>query len=154
MLFEPISELSRRLKTGGHTITIETAGTIWREIECDLMSISPKLANSVPPDESGWRARHEDARLNLRVLSGLLETYNHQLKFVVNPDAGDDVPEIESLLARLRPVRAERVLLMPEGTNSATLARRQRLLVDTCMKHGWRLSPRLHIDLFGNKRGT
>ncbi len=154
MLFEPIAELSRQLRRRGQTITIETAGTVYRDVECDLMSISPKLGNSTPPEESGWQERHEETRLNLDTLSQLLASYDHQLKFVVDPEKGDDVGEIEELLAKLQPVRPDRVLLMPEGTDSETLARRQRLLVPICMAKGWRLSPRLHVDLFGNTRGT
>src|SRR5687768_3452828 len=48
MLFDPIEELARRLKERGHIITIETAGTVYRELPCDLMSISPKLTHSTP----------------------------------------------------------------------------------------------------------
>src|SRR5512133_3760785 len=38
MLFEPIGELTNELKTNDHTITIETAGTVFRDVTCDLMS--------------------------------------------------------------------------------------------------------------------
>ena len=55
MLFDPIEDLARKLKDRNNTITIETAGTIVRDLPCDLMSISPKLANSTPNAESGWR---------------------------------------------------------------------------------------------------
>lgn len=156
MFFDPVVDLVAEFRQRGHTITIETAGTIYRDLACDLMSISPKLANSTPPpeSESGWRERHERTRLNLPALQALIGAYNYQLKFVVNPEAGDDMPEIEALIQQLPPVEPERVLLMPEGTDSETLSRRQRLLVGTCMERGWRLSPRLHVDLFGNKRGT
>ena len=154
MLFEPVSELCRELKSLGHTVTIETAGTVFQPVECDLMSISPKLANSTPPETSGWRARHEETRLNFDVLTMLVSAYEFQLKFVVNPEAGNDLPEIEALLARLPAVRSDRILLMPEGPDSETLARRQKLLVEPCMRRGWRIGPRLHVDLFGNTRGT
>jgi 7-carboxy-7-deazaguanine synthase len=154
MLFPPIAELSRQLRLRGHTITIETAGTVFREVQCDLMSISPKLANSAPPEESGWQERHEETRLNVATLAHLLNAYEHQLKFVVDPEKGDDIGEIEELLVKLPPIRPYRILLMPEGTDSETLARKQRLLVPICMGKGWRLSPRMHVDLFGNTRGT
>jgi len=155
MLFDGIEPLASRLKDLGHTITIETAGTVLRELPCDLMSISPKLSNSIPDAESGWAERHEGTRTNIPALSFLLKGYNHQLKFVVNPDTGkDDVAEIESLLALLPPTRPDRVLLMPEGIDSATLSRRLKALAPIAMVKGWRLSPRLHVDLFGNTRGT
>lgn len=154
MLFEPIESLSRALRAEGHKVTIETAGTVFRDVACDLMSISPKLANSTPPTESGWRERHEAARLDFAILNRLLSSYYCQLKFVVNPDEGEDLAEIESILAELPTFPPERVLLMPEGTESQTLHRRAKGLVDPCILRGWRLSPRLHIDLFGNTKGT
>lgn len=152
MLFDPIEELARRLKASGHTITIETAGTVFRDLPCDLMSISPKLSNSTPPEESGWRDRHEDVRRNVEALSRLISRYPHQLKFVVS--SAQDVGEIDALLDQLPPVDVSRVLLMAEGVSSEVQHMRQRELVDLCIQRGWRLTPRLHIDLFGNTRGT
>jgi 7-carboxy-7-deazaguanine synthase len=156
MLFEPVEELSAILKSAGKVITIETAGTIDRSVACDLMSISPKLSNSCPGDAAGvgWGERHEDTRYQPQVLRSLIANYPYQLKFVVNPEAGHDIAEIKTILAEIGPVEPDRVLLMAEGTDSETLHRRQRALVGVCMVTGWRLTPRMHVDLFGNTRGT
>jgi len=165
MLFDPIEELARGLKSKGHTITIETAGTVFRDLPCDLMSISPKLANSTPTEKQapGWLARHEATRLDRTPLRALIERYDCQLKFVVSPDLSsesseaafqNEVKEIEGLLAELPPVPPDRVLLMPEGTDADTLVRRERKLIPVCQARGWRLCPRLHIQWFGNTRGT
>lgn len=158
MLFDPIEALAGRLREADHIITIETAGTTFRSLPCDLMSISPKLSNSTPSKESGWNIRHEERRWQPQVVRCLLRENYHQLKFVVNPEspAGIDaqVEEIERFLDGVAPVTADRVLLMSEGTDRETVHRRERLLVETCMAKDWRLSPRLHIDLFGNERGT
>jgi 7-carboxy-7-deazaguanine synthase len=48
----------------------------------------------------------------------------------------------------------ERVLLMPEGVDPAVLAGRGRWLVEICKQEGFRFSPRLHIELWGNRRGV
>lgn len=154
LLFDPSEELCAELKSRGHIITIETAGTIYREIACDLMSISPKLANSRPPAESGWLDRHEHTRRNLVSLTELVQRYHFQLKFVVDPSNAADLQEIDQLLEELPPIPPDRILLMPEGTDSATLNQRLRQLVPLAMERGWRLTPRLHVDLFGNTRGT
>lgn len=158
MQFDPIEELAAILRDSGHTITIETAGTIFRDLPCDLMSISPKLANSTPSDAEagiGWRERHERTRTDRDPLRNLMEAYDCQLKFVVDPESSlDDLLEIESILAELPQVPADRILLMPEGTDRETLQRRERLLVPLCQARGWRLCPRLHIVWFGNTRGT
>ena len=154
MLFAAIVPLAERLKEHGFTITVETAGTVYRDLPCDLMSVSPKLANSTPPERSGWRERHEQSRTNIEVLKKLMANYVHQLKFVVDPDQDGDIEEIEALLARLPEIDPDRVLLMPEGTDTETLDRRTKLLIPVAEDRGWGISPRLHIELFGNTRGT
>lgn len=158
MLFDAVEPLAAGLRAAGKVVTIETAGTVFREVACDLMSISPKLANSAPPEASGWRARHEATRGDLAPLDALIRRYpNLQLKFVVDPDAdggAGDLAEIEALLDRLPPVPPDRVLLMPEGRDAAVLNRRMRALVAPALARGWRLCPRLQVDLFGDTRGT
>ena len=153
MLFDSVSVLAENLHAKGHVLTIETAGTIFRDLPCDLMSVSPKLAHSTPEGE--WRSRHESTRLNLDVLRRLSERYSCQFKFVVNPDSGlGDIGEIEALVKELPSLVPANILLMAEGTDPETLARREKLLVPALLERGWRLSPRLHIHLFGNSRGT
>ena len=157
MLFEPIEELAAELKACGHVLTIETAGTVFRQLPCDLMSISPKLSNSTPGSDAGpgWTERHEKTRLDIEPLKMLLGKYDYQLKFVVNPESStDDIAEVHELLSRLDGSSRERVLLMAEGVDAETLHRRERLLAPICLKEGWKLTPRFHIDLFGNARGT
>lgn len=152
MLFEPVVTLARRLRDLGHIITIETAGTVFRELDCDLMSISPKLSNSAPPDSSGWRERHEKTRQNLETTAQLLEHYDCQIKFVISKP--DDLLEVDDLLEQLPAICRDRILLMAEGVTTEVQRKRQRWLSTICIERGWRLSPRLHIDLFGNTRGT
>lgn len=153
MLFEAIVPLARGLADAGMHVTIETAGTIDRPVHADLMSISPKLATSTPGPEAGaWRARHESRRLDHAVLQGLLDRYpERQLKFVVA--APGDLAEIEALLARLRGWSPPDVLLMPEGTGPIDPAR-ARAVAAACIERGWRYCHRVHIDLFGHRRGT
>lgn len=152
MLFEGIEELAVLLRGAGHVITIETAGTVFREVACDLMSISPKLANSTPVGTS-WEARHEETRLDLDPLTQLVARYEYQLKFVVDPESGDDLPEIARIVSAISADRS-RVMLMAEGTDAETLRRRQRMLVEVCLREGYALTPRLQVELFGNTRGT
>ena len=157
MLFEPIIQLASLLKAENHIITIETAGTVFRELPCDLMSISPKLANSSPVGkiDKEWVDRHETTRKDLRPLKELAVRYPLQLKFVVNPEEGLDgqMSEIERLLSEIA-VTGDHVLLMPEGRDIETLRRREQLLVPVCLETGYRLTPRMHIELFGDTRGT
>lgn len=150
MIAPGIEELTRRLQ---QHITIETAGTVDAEVRCDLMSISPKLANSTPHERDGgrWAAQHERLRYRPDVLRRLMEKYSHQLKFVI-ADPGD-LAEVREIL-RDTGADPSRVILMPEGTDAATLADRGRWLVEICKREGFRFSPRLHVDLWGNRRGV
>ena len=158
MMFAQTEALCGALRDAGLHITIETAGTVFRPVACDLMSISPKLANSTPaagdPRDPGgaWRLRHEERRINLGALQALIDAHpQRQLKFVVREPG--DLREIESLLASLRGLGNDDVLLMPEGISTETLAARG-WIVGACIARGWRFCPRLHVELFGNRRGT
>lgn len=153
MIMPDIVELSEALKRAGRHITIETAGTVHQPVVCDLMSISPKLANSTPREREGgrWAAQHERLRIQPEVLLRLMGDYDYQLKFVVA--APEDLAEILSLVSRLRAER-ERVVLMPEGVDRETLHRRSGWLVELCKAEGFRYSPRLQIELWGNRRGV
>jgi 7-carboxy-7-deazaguanine synthase len=154
MLWSSLAALTAALRATGRHVTIETAGTIYQEVDCDLMSVSPKLANSDPGPEraAAVRAEHASRRLDRDVLARLLRRYACQLKFVVA--VPDDVAEIETLLAALPPVAPDSVLLMPLGTRAADVAERGRWIAELCKGRGWRYTPRLHIDLYGDARGT
>jgi 7-carboxy-7-deazaguanine synthase len=161
MLFPQIVPLSRALREHGLHVTIETAGTVAQPVACDLMSISPKLANSTPgtgpapdPRDPGgaWRERHEQRRLNFVVLQSLIDAHpERQLKFVVSTP--QDLGEIEAVLARLSGWTPAEVLLMPEGVTPPS-SQLKSWIVQVCLDRGFRYCPRLHIDLFGNTRGT
>ena len=154
----PYVPLTHALHARGMHITIETAGTVTLPgVKCHLMSLSPKLANSTPSggprDPSGkWAQRHDARRLNFSSLNELVtSTPDRQLKFVVTGPG--DLPEIDSVLGRIRGWRPEDVVLMPEGVtvpDPASVA----WVVDTCRTRGWRYGDRLHIRLFGDTMGT
>ena len=157
MIATGLAALLETLKGQRKHITIETAGTVPPHgIACDLASISPKLSNSTPSlarAGAAWVTRHAERRLQPRVIEEWIANYDFQLKFVVS--RAGDLDEIEALLGALdRGVPAERVLLMPEGTDPATLHERGRWLVDICKRTGYRFCPRVHLDLFGHTRGT
>jgi 7-carboxy-7-deazaguanine synthase len=153
MIAPSIVELTAALKKLDLHITIETAGTVEQPVTCDLMSISPKLASSTPYErESGrWAAQHDRLRYQPEVLKRLMTNYDYQLKFVVTDPA--DLPEIERILGDTGGDRG-RVVLMPEGIDAATLQERACWLAEICKREHFRYSPRLHIDLFGNRRGV
>jgi 7-carboxy-7-deazaguanine synthase len=149
MILPDIAPLTERLRALGLHITIETAGTVFRPVACDLMSISPKLSNSTPAGE--WRERHDSLRIQPAVLRELMERYPYQLKFVIAQPA--DLDEVRGLLETLAADR-DRVILMPEGIDREVLRERSLWLAEICKEEGFRFSPRLHVELYGNQRGV
>ncbi len=153
MIAPQSAELTREFRRAGWHITIETAGTVFADVECDLMSISPKLANSTPVERDGgrWAVMHDRLRFQPAVLRQLMAAHDYQLKFVM-AEAGD-VAELEQVRLELgAPV--EKVLVMPEGVTREAMQQRGLWLAELCKRHGYRYSPRLHIDLWGDKRGV
>ncbi len=155
MIMPDVVELCEALKRQGHHLTIETAATVFKKVPHDLASLSPKLANSTPFDRAGGRFTepHERLRLNVPVIQQFIDAApEFQLKFVVSEER--DGAEINALLKELIHWSPADVLLMPEGTDAATLASRKDWIADVCKRTGYRYCQRLHVELFGNVRGT
>ncbi len=152
LLQQGVVLLTERLREDGLFITIETAGTLYLPVQCDLMSISPKLANSVPHRREGgrWKTRHEELRYQPEILKRLMSDYEYQLKYVVQ--TYEDMEEVNRMVEELN-ADPEKVVLMGEGVDPGTLYERAQWIVEQCKRYGYRYSPRLHIDLWGNERG-
>ena len=156
MIAKDIRPLAAALRATDRHITIETAATIAPEgIACDLASLSPKLLNSAPdPIEHGaWRKKHEATRWQPAVVREWIDRYPYQFKFVVARP--EDVDELEHMLAALqREIPRHKILLMPEATTLDQMRTRAAWLGELCKARGYRYAHRLHIELYGNRRGT
>ena len=150
-LLQPdVVPLTQALTEARRFVTIETAGTVYRPVHADLMSISPKLANSRPPSGT-WAERHERLRENRDVMARLCDEYPYQLKFVI--DHPHDVEQVERWLRRFPQIADDKVWLMPQAVTEHQLRDKTSWLHELAAAHGWRVSPRLHIELFGNVPG-
>jgi 7-carboxy-7-deazaguanine synthase len=148
---EPLTILCDELMARGHHVTIETNATLFAPVKAHLISMSPKLAHSTPLGDPIWATRHEQSRLQLAVIQQFLTHYDCQLKFVL--DTAEDILEIKQLLTHLS-IKPEQVILMPQGRQIKTIADKQQWLAELCKQYGFRYSPRLHIDLWEDQRGT
>lgn len=120
--------------------TIQPAGAFASEVS--QFNVSPKLANS------GMAAA---PRLVPAVLAWFAASPEAWFKFVVASPA--DLDEVLALAAD-HAIPRSRVLLMPEGRSAAALDRRAVWLADACRDHGLRFSDRLHVRLWGDRRGV
>lgn len=138
-----LARLVRACAERGWPVEIETNGT--RAPSDDLVAlvaqwnVSPKLANS---------GVAEDKRIRPEALAAFVASGRAVFKFVATGEA--DLAEIEALAAAhdLTPV-----WVMPEGTDAATVVTRARALAGPALEHGWNVTPRLHVLLWGDERG-
>ncbi len=153
MLFAELVPLCDRLHKLDRHITIETAGTLFLPLPCDLMSISPKLSNSTPTDAPArWRIRHQQTRHAPDVIHQLVAKYAYQFKFVCAKPI--DVAEVRDYLDEFPEVDRERVMLMPQGTEQSELETIGRWLEPYCQEQQLVFCPRRQIEWFGMVRGT
>jgi organic radical activating enzyme len=141
---DALLDVATELRRQGFRIEVETNGTIQPTeplAACvDQWNVSPKLENS---------RNKRSARLRVGPMSWFADADNAWFKFVVTDAL--DLDEIENLLLQYG-VPRERVLVMPEGTDAATVSERSSWLVEQCIRTGFRFSTRLHILLWGAER--
>ena len=157
LLAEELPDLLKALHDEGQHITLETSATRFRELVCDLISISPKLSNTIPQG-TVYAQDQERHRLNLTALRHYLVRHDYQLKFVIEEEA--DLAEVSDILDRLEQgpdgvaVNRDRIFLMPQARTRIELQQRGPRLAQICLARGYRYSPRLQVDLWDDKRGT
>lgn len=143
--------LCSKLKEKEHHITIETNATLFAKVAADLISMSPKLENSNPPSDNRFFTRHDRERIRPEVIRRFLDFYPCQVKFVV--DSPKDLFEIQTLQDEID-IPGDTIMLMPQGKTPEILSQKQQWLVELCKENGYRFSPRVHVDIWGEKRGV
>ncbi len=124
-------------------VEIETNGTLAGgpliRSRCQL-NISPKLPS----------ARNTVRTIKPAVLRQLAASRDPWFKFVVADEA--DYDRMEKIIAECE-LPAERIIVMPEGQDVASLSKHALLVIERVKESGYRLLPRLHVMLYGNRRG-
>lgn len=150
MVHAEIGELVTMLRSKSYHVTVETAGIEYIDaLQTDLMSISPKLTNSLP--ESGDKTHNPHRHFAPDVLRQLIATYDYQLKFVV--DMPDDLNEIAECLGQLGQVDPYKIFLMPQAKQLEEYLEKSRWLADYCLQTGFAFSPRLQVMLWPGQKG-
>ena len=146
-----LPDIVNELIDNGYHITVETNGTIYHpNMSKAFMSISPKLSSSYPTTDEKAGQIHSHNNNFFESVSKWIISNDYEVKFVINNREDiDKVIGLQSLLG----FPDDKVYLMPQGITQQQLNERGRWLFDECIKLNYRFTPRLHIDLFGNKRG-
>lgn len=135
-------------------VTVETNGTILPPKDLrsmiDLVSISPKLLNSIPQDERS-KELHIKNRYNPQILQDWIDDNDFQVKFVVSSE--EDMKEIEELNEE-HCFGWENIYLMPEGKTEEELREKRKWLANLCIQKGCNYTDRMHIIIWGNRRGV
>ena len=157
-----LPELVLKLKKMGFFISVETNATIYTETKIDFYTLSPKLKNSSPKSKN-WIELHNEKRINYAVICKFItntiknKEINYQIKFQIKTlkDELEILKVLNNIEQRInQPVPPEKVVLIPEGVTKEEIHSKYLDVLQMCLKHGFRLSPRLHIDIWGNKRGV
>lgn len=130
-------ELLKKLKK--YYIEVETSGSLEPHINqyIDHYNCSPKLKNSGNKEHRHFTEKFPKEK-----------TY---YKFVI--DNARDLQEVKKFIKKHK-IDTEKVLLMPQGIKKNEIAKKSLWLAELCKKENFRFSPRLHINLWGNKRKT
>ncbi len=140
-----LHDLVHGLREQGKHITIETAGLAYvAALECDLMSISPKLQVFRSSD-------HQTVAESTRSLRQLVDAYNYQLKFVMEQPS--DIGAVQHILQALGHINTEKVMLMPQARTRQELMKKLAWVTALCMEHGFSLGLRLQLLLWDGERG-
>ncbi|MFN9038047.1 MAG: 7-carboxy-7-deazaguanine synthase QueE [Planctomyces sp.] len=151
LLVPELPELAQRCQSLGKRVTVETAGTVHSSTRCDLFAISPKLANSTP-DDPRWNERHQTTRFQPAVVQTLIQQSPSILKFVI--DQPDDIHEILTWVRLLPMLPPSAVWLMPQARTREQLRDKSQWVRQLALAHSFNFSPRLHLEMFGDVRGT
>ncbi len=142
------------LKNLDYFVTIETNGTRFVSTSADFISLSPKLSNSTP--KGRFEKVHEQQRVKIPELKKFVDDKgkDFQLKFVVEGNY-EEIKEIEFLLEALsEDSLAKKIYLMPQSRNHSEMVQKLPNLIEICKSTGYNLTTRLHLTVWGPKRGV
>jgi len=152
-------------KECGLKVEIEDNGTTYLPMKSgmiDLITISPKLSNSIPR-AGAWipelnrrvtpleQINHDNRRKNYDSMRKWIKSTNYQLKFVIS-----DEDEVEEAIKTVIEIGADidKVFFMPEGATRKQLESRRRWLYERCIELGVKYTDRLHVIVYDNLKGV
>jgi 7-carboxy-7-deazaguanine synthase len=146
-----IAQIVNKLQEYKYDITIETNGTIYVPgIKNVFLSISPKLKNSYAQTGGVEKNMHTKNNHFINTIKQWMVDNDYQIKFVYN-----DVSDLDEILDIKEQIGApaNKIYLMPQGISTEQFKYKEKQMFEICKEYGFNYSPRMHVDIFGNKRG-
>lgn len=148
-----LGELLDALLYSGIHVEVETNGTqlpppLWTdpaerpEGVTLRYNVSPKLAHSGDPEEQ---------RIHPGVLQVFAALPSTAFKFVARTVA--DLDEVAAVVERAQ-IPPGQVWVMPEGVTQQTVHQHATALGTEVVARGWNMTTRLHVQVWGNRRGV
>jgi 7-carboxy-7-deazaguanine synthase len=137
-----LEELIAGAVAGWERVEVETSGVAAPPVSHPRLAwnVSPQLPSVTPRWRETWahaRAWAAEPRATFKIVVG---------------DAPD--PDDALALVREHALPRDRVMLMPEGLTDEAVRRHAVTLSELCRREGLRLGPRLHIWMWGARRGV
>jgi len=136
-----LTNLLKELKKAKYFVEVETSATLETFLNkfIDQYNCSPKLSNS----------NNKNADLKKEVINSFPKDKTYY-KFVIDKES--DIKEVENLIKKFD-LPKNKIILMPQGITKKAVKEKTKWLIEICKKHNYRLSQRLHIEIWGNKKG-
>lgn len=159
-----VNELTHFAHERGIYITIETEGSHFlpTDYPINLLSISPKLSNSVPVlgvltpqgavTDQNMIDRHNRYRLNYDAIAKQIDYHSdYHIKPVWDGKDQNALNEILDFIKELK-IPNDKVWFMPAGDSREALFKSYPVLFDWVRDNGYRMTWRPHIIAFEDKR--
>ena len=147
-------------------VTIETEGSHFIETnyKIDLVSLSPKFANSVPKlgvetpsgaiTDDRMIKQHNKFRMNYDAMKKMIEYHSdYHFKPVVDRNEPEIWNEIEGFIVANN-IPSSKVWVMPAGDTFDKLQPNYAYVMEECIKRGYNFTGRAHIVAYNDKRGV
>ena len=147
--------------TGGEPLAHEGARELLTAAVGLWARVEVEMSGQLPPPFSHARLAYNCSPKLPSATDRWAETWAHVPAFAADPNttfklvvgAGDDTADALRLVAE-RGLPRERIVLMPEGLTDAALRERAVALAEVCKREGLRFGMRLHVWLWGARRGV
>lgn len=148
-----LNDLIKRIRDNGYYVTVETNATNRMDLDCDLVSMSPKLSNSVryTEQDEGIISRYNNKRININAIQHYIRNNNYQIKFVCR-GLQSDIDEVKEILKHIGEYDSTKVMIMPLADSREQLYFVQKELIRLCVKNNLRYANRLQLQVWNNEK--